>query len=181
MTSAITRLNDVQRGIAKFMNPHGYYRCMMPGPPSLEELRDVYELHDRHRASVPVRHENPFNIQNSKFDSVAFYAAHDRYHLKHNLSFAWEDEMQVGAYQYADIRSFDPRAAKFQLLITLTGAHWDKEVGEGYAPKWPDAIDVVVKRMRGEEAWDAFGGQAGIFDSYDYLLPFLDGYMEFAR
>ena len=54
-TSVMVNLNRVQRGIAKFMNPHGYYRCMMPGPPGLEELRDVYELHDKHRASVPDR------------------------------------------------------------------------------------------------------------------------------
>ena len=180
--SVLRRLNQTQRGIAKFMNPHGYYRCMMPGPTSVEELQELHTVHDKHRASVPVRHENPFSVGNSGFDSVAFYAAHDRYHAKHNLSFVWEDEMQVGAFQYSDIRSFDPEAAKLQLAITLTGAHWDKEVGEGYASKWPQAITTVVKRMNDEGAWQDFGtAQTDIFDAYSYMKPFLANYVELAR
>ena len=105
---------------------------------------------------MPIRHGNPHSLHNSGFDSVAFYAAHDRYHLCNALTFEWEDEMRVGALHYADLRSFDEKAARLQLAITLTGAHWDREVGEGYAPNWPEALKQTTRRMEADGKWEGW-------------------------
>lgn len=180
--TALHRLNRLNRQLAEFMNPNGYYRCLMPAFATFGELRRVFELHDKWDASVPLRHGNPHSLHNSGFDSLAFYAAHDRYHLRNDLTFEWEDEMRVGALHYADLRSFDEKAARLQLAITLTGAHWDREIGEGYAPNWPEALKQTTRQMEAEGKWEDLGtGQDDIFDSYEYMRPWLGSYLEMAR
>lgn len=180
MKELLQRLNRVQRGIAEHRNPNGYYRCMMPPPLSVGHLRALHELHDKHGASVPVRHDNPFI--RTPFDDLAFYAAHDRYHIELGKSFEWDDEMEVFARQYADTAAFDPEAGKVQLAIMLTKGHWDRVEGGGFAPNAPKALEALVLRMQEDGAWAGFGTRQGnVFDAYDYLLPHLDRYMEEAR
>ena len=143
------RLTNLYRRHARKLNPNGWlYIQDTPAPATLDELKQTAANADAFNEPMPITFNDRFNLKRVGVDMIAFYAAHERTHIKHNLGFTLEEEKKVIQYQTEWLKDKNNRAACLHATMMAFQFNWWESGGDDFPDnsvstiwKLPQALD----------------------------------------